>query len=130
MASIKSISGLVFYVQNIEDTKKFYEELGFKFATNTGDEYIKAYINWFWVEFVAQDKAEKSVFHKEADMEAQHKGAGSFVEISVDNVDEFYEDVKSKGLKSSSEPKDWPWGRREFVLRDPDGYKLVFFTKK
>lgn len=33
------------------------------------------------------------------------------------------------GMKPSSEPRDWPWGRREFVLRDPDGYKLVFFKK-
>lgn len=24
-------------------------------------------------------------------------------------------------------PRDWPWGNREFVLKDPDGYKLVFW---
>jgi len=22
----------------------------------------------------------------------------------------------------------WPWGKREFVVKDPDGYKLVFFS--
>ena len=30
----------------------------------------------------------------------------------------------------SSEPEVRPTGNREFVLRDPDGYKLVFFQKK
>jgi len=52
------------------------------------------------------------------------------VNISVQSVDEFYEAMLAKGLKPSSEPLDFPWGRREFVLADPDGYKLVFFSKK
>jgi hypothetical protein len=29
-----------------------------------------------------------------------------------------------------NEPQDTPMKRREFMLLDPDGYKLVFFTKK
>ena len=130
MAKIKSISGLVFCVKDLEVTKEFYEKLGFRFASNT-EGYLKGYINWFWVEFVPLDKVEPTVFQKVADTEGvESKGAGLFVELSVDNVDEFYEDVIGRGLKPSSEPKDWPWGRREFVIRDPDGYKLVFFTKK
>ena len=56
-----------------------------------------------------------------------NKGAGLFLYFEVDDVDEYYEDLLSKGLKPSSEPRDWPWGNREFVIRDPDGYKLVFF---
>ena len=52
-----------------------------------------------------------------------------FVYISVDDVDEFYRGLAQKGLKPSSEPRDWPWGNREFVIRDPDGYKLVFFKR-
>jgi catechol 2,3-dioxygenase-like lactoylglutathione lyase family enzyme len=127
---IKSISGLLFCAKDLEATKDFYDKLGFKFASNTED-YLKAYINWFWVEFVPVDKVEESVFKKESGIEeSDHKGTGLFIELSVDNVDEFYEEVKAKGLKPSSEPRDWPWGRREFILRDPDGYKLVFFTKK
>jgi catechol 2,3-dioxygenase-like lactoylglutathione lyase family enzyme len=30
----------------------------------------------------------------------------------------------------TGEPQLRPSGNREFVLRDPDGYKLVFFQKK
>jgi hypothetical protein len=36
----------------------------------------------------------------------------------------------SKGMNQTSEPQRRPSGNREFVLRDPDGYKLVFFQKK
>jgi len=58
-----------------------------------------------------------------------NKGAGLYLYISVDNVDKFYKKLLSKKLKPSSAPRDWPWGNREFVIRDPDGYKLVFFKR-
>ena len=125
---MNSISGILFLVKDLDKTAEFYEKLGFNFKTRT-PEYATAYLNWFWMEFVAQDKAEKSVFQKEADIDSEHKGAGLFVHISVQNVDEFYEAMLAKGLKPSSESQDFAWGRREFVIRDPDGYRLVFFQK-
>jgi catechol 2,3-dioxygenase-like lactoylglutathione lyase family enzyme len=115
MAKIKSISALVFHVKDLDKTQKFYEDLGFRFETRKGD-YLKAYINWFWVEFYKG--------------EADTKGAGVYIQLSVDDVDEFYKDIVAKGMKPESEPKDIPAGRRDFLLLDPDGYKLVFFTKK
>jgi predicted lactoylglutathione lyase len=115
MATIKSISALVFHVKDLNKTKKFYEDLGFRFGTPKG-EYLIAYINWFSVEFHPGTP--------------EMKGTGAQTQLSVDNVDEFYEEVKSKGMKPQSEPKDTPMKRREFMLIDPDGYRLVFFTKK
>jgi len=79
------------------------------------------------MDFHPQDKEDKPEFQREAVTEP--KGAGLFLYIKVDDVDEFYQGVLAKGLKPSSEPRDWPWGNREFALRDPDGYKLVFFNK-
>jgi hypothetical protein len=38
--------------------------------------------------------------------------------------------VLAKGMKSLGEPEVRPSGNREFILRDPDGYKLAFFQKK
>jgi catechol 2,3-dioxygenase-like lactoylglutathione lyase family enzyme len=115
MATIKSISALVFQVKDLDKTKKFYEDLGFRFGTPKGD-YLIAYINWFSVEF--------------RQGEAKNIGGGAQTQLSVDNVDEFYEETKSKGMRPESEPEDTPMKRREFVLLDPDGYRLVFFTKK
>ena len=123
---MKSVAGIVHYVKDTAKTAKFYEDLGFQLTKNK-PHHISLRLNWFWMDFHPQDKEDKPEFQKEANLD--NKGAGLFLYISVDNVDEFYKGLLSKGLKPSSEPRDWPWGNREFVIRDPDGYKLVFFQK-
>jgi len=124
---MKSVAGIVHYVKDVNKTAKFYEALGFQFEKREPD-HVSIRLNWFWMDFHSQDKEEKAEFKEEATM--KKKGGGLYVYISVENVDEFYNGVLSKGLKPSSEPRDWPWGNREFVLRDPDGYKLVIFKRK
>jgi catechol 2,3-dioxygenase-like lactoylglutathione lyase family enzyme len=123
---MKSVSGIVHYVSDTAKTAAFYEALGFKITKNEPD-HVSARLNWFWMDFHPQDKEDKPDFQKEANLET--KGAGLFLYIKVADVDAFYSGLVAKGLQPSSEPKDWPWGNREFVLRDPDGYKLVFFNK-
>ncbi|MGH7241082.1 MAG: VOC family protein [Candidatus Saccharimonadales bacterium] len=124
---IVSISGFTCYVKDLAKTSEFYEKLGFRPGKQEAGR-MTCYVNWFSVDFVQASTEDKSEFQAEAT--AEPKGAGLFINISVDDVDEFYEGIVAKGFKPSSEPRDWPWGRREFVLRDPDGYKLVFFKKK
>ena len=123
----KSISGVVQYVADISKTADFYEALGFRLGDRS-ETYLKVYVNWFWMEFVQIDSENKSEFMAEA--QAGQKGAGQFVGVNVDGVDDYYAQLVEKGFKPSSEPRDWPYGRREFVIRDPDGYKLVIFEKK
>ena len=48
--------------------------------------------------------------------------------IEVDNADEHFELVKKNGVVPRTEPKTWDWGKREFVVKDPDGYKFVFYS--
>lgn len=38
--------------------------------------------------------------------------------------------MRAKGLSPASEPEKRSPAGREFVLHDPDGYKLTFFAKK
>lgn len=123
---MQSVSGIVCYVKDTGKTAEFYEKLGFVFEKREPD-HISIRLNQFWMDFHPQDKEDKPEFQQEAHLE--NKGAGMFLYISVEDVDTFYKDILEKGLKPSSEPRDWPWGNREFVLRDPDGYKLVFFKK-
>lgn len=58
------------------------------------------------------------------------KGAGMFIYLSVDHVDEFHKHLVSKVLKPSTRPQDRPWDNREFIIRDPDGYRLAIFKRK
>ena len=123
---MKSIAGIGCYVKDLDRTAKFYDALGFRFGKRDLN-HLTVYLNWFWITFNTQDSEDKPEFQPEA--QAEHKGAGLFVNIKVEHIDAFYEGVLAKGLEPSSAPRTWPWGNREFVLRDPDGYKLVFFQK-
>lgn len=124
---VNSVSGFVCYVKDLNKTAEFYEKLGFR-AGKRSDERITFYVNWFSIDFVAIDKEDKPKFTEDA--RSTNKGMGIYINVKVNDVDEFYKEVLDAKMKPSSEPRDWPWGNREFVLRDPDGYKLVFFQKK
>jgi catechol 2,3-dioxygenase-like lactoylglutathione lyase family enzyme len=114
---LKSISGVVYHVEDLERTAQFYESLGFRAGKREADSLI-VYVNWFWVEFRAQDGGG-----------ATARDAGSLLYLAVDDVDECYQDLLGKAVKPASEPTT-SMGRREFMVVDPDGYQLVFFKKK
>jgi catechol 2,3-dioxygenase-like lactoylglutathione lyase family enzyme len=118
---LNSISGVNCYVRDLSRTAEFYEALGFRRGKEEADR-LTFYVNWFFVTFSNDDQAE--------DAELANKGAGVFLHIKVDDIEDFYSGVVSKGMKPASEPKKRRNGGREFLLRDPDGYKLVFFEKK
>jgi catechol 2,3-dioxygenase-like lactoylglutathione lyase family enzyme len=44
----------------------------------------------------------------------------------VDDVDAFYAQAVSAGLRPEFVPRDGPWGERYFHIRDPDGHELSF----
>jgi len=48
-----------------------------------------------------------------------------FAYWNVDDVDQLYDEVKARGALVTSEPKDKPWGLREFGLRTPDGHHIT-----
>jgi uncharacterized glyoxalase superfamily protein PhnB len=119
------VAGTVCYVKDTSSTAAFYKALDFKINRMEPD-HLSVNVNGFWMDFHPEDQEDKPDFQREAVLEP--KGAGLFLYIEVGEVDEFYRGLVEKGLQPSSEPKDWPWGNREFIIRDPDGYKLVFFT--
>jgi uncharacterized glyoxalase superfamily protein PhnB len=120
---IKSVSGITCNVKNLDKTAAFYETLGFDIKKRESS-HVTAYSNWFWIDFLAIGRDERAKSSKGA------KGTGLLLYLSVDNVDDFHKALLSKGLKPSSKPQDQPWGNREFLLRDPDGYDLVIFKRK
>jgi predicted enzyme related to lactoylglutathione lyase len=48
--------------------------------------------------------------------------------ILVDNVDEWYKELKEKGVIIFSEITNAEWGRN-FSILDPDGNRIEFFTR-
>lgn len=122
---IKSVSGLTLFVKNLNKTSSFYEALGFEIRKREAD-HITAYSNWFWIDFLAIGKEPRTG----SSQKAGARGEGLLIYLSVDNVDAFHQDLIDRGLKPRTKPQDQPWGNREFLLRDPDGYHLVIFKRK
>jgi uncharacterized glyoxalase superfamily protein PhnB len=57
------------------------------------------------------------------------KGKGMYIYVKIDDVDAEYDRQLKLGLNPATKPRDWEWGNREFILKDPDGYKLCFLQK-
>lgn len=124
---MKSVAGIIYLVKDLDEVTEFYKKLGFTFRKEVPGVAVTAYLNWFWIEFLLETRVVTEAF--KPDVGVEPRGTGQSVHISVDDVDAYYEDLIDKGLKPFSEPADFSWGNREFVLVDPNGYKLVFFTK-
>ncbi len=55
------------------------------------------------------------------------RAAGKFhVELEVDDLDAYYEQVRQAGIAPKGPPVRHPWGERDFVVLDPDGFALEF----
>lgn len=51
---------------------------------------------------------------------------GTWLSIMVDNVDDYYELIKTKGATIITEPKSMEWGVREMLVEDPDKHIIRF----
>lgn len=111
---IKSVSAFILYVKDLSRSASFYEELGFKVEKKEAERVVLR-INWFWIEL-------------RKGKEINNKKIGVLVYVSIDDPDSAYKDLIGKGLKPE-EPKD-VFENREFLLKDPDGYNLVFFKRR
>jgi hypothetical protein len=52
-------------------------------------------------------------------------GVNLYMEIDGD-IDEYYDELKKRGVKIAVEIKDEPYGIRDFTVEDVNGYKLTF----
>jgi catechol 2,3-dioxygenase-like lactoylglutathione lyase family enzyme len=123
---VNSISGFICDVEDLARTAEFYEAIGFRPGKQEPDR-LTFYVNWFFVTFVAQDREDDPGAGRGG---LPDKGSGLSIYVKVDDLDDYHDAVVAKGLKPASERRVGHGGNREFVLRDPDGYQLVFFEKK
>jgi predicted enzyme related to lactoylglutathione lyase len=49
-----------------------------------------------------------------------------FVRLMVEGLDEYHREIASRGAEVIAEPADKRWGLREFVIRTPDGHRIMF----
>ena len=61
----------------------------------------------------------------QSDRTKRQPGHGAFYAF-VDDVDGLYAEFKAKGVTLPNEPRDYPYGMRDFFFFDPDGNQLSF----
>ncbi|MBU1088696.1 VOC family protein [Patescibacteria group bacterium] len=115
---IKRIHSTLFQVKDFDKTAEFYKNLGFDIQ-KSNDTIRIIFGNYRFAFIKEKDEVKNSV---------ESKGTGISIFFEVDNIDNYYQALQAKSITLSSEPKDQPWGKRELMVTDPDGYKLVFFS--
>jgi uncharacterized glyoxalase superfamily protein PhnB len=79
---------------------------------------------------MGMDQAEIEVLKQDARAMARGgPGIGVTYYLEVKNVDAFARRLKRKRIKPLLPPKTQFYGLRECQVVDPDGYRLVFYTR-
>ena len=110
-------SRFVLAVHNLEvSTKYFVEVLGFH------RDPIDA-AGW---SFLTRDTVRVKLGECADALPASELGDHSyFAYWNVEDIDELYREIVAKGALVTSAPSNKPWGLREFVMRTPDGHRIV-----
>lgn len=59
------------------------------------------------------------------------KGIGMrFRCYTAQDIDRLAAEITARGGQLDQEPRDMPWGERQFLISDPDGFKLTFVQRR
>lgn len=119
-----TFTNLVLWVQDCTLSTKFYKKLGFDVTSQTERDATVRLGNFEIMLVTMRDEDEFT-----GDSLAAEKGKGVYMYLQTDDVDDLYVELKEAGVAAHTEPRDWPWGNREFVVKDPDSYKICFWQK-
>lgn len=120
---MKLNAGIV--TSKLEETKKFYtEQLGFG-VTFQNEFYLLLHTPNKQAElsFLMPDHPSQQTLFQPA-----FTGRGVFLTIEVEKVDEWYQQLKRKGVEIKIDLRSEPWGDRHFAIQDPNGVGIDFVT--
>lgn len=117
----------VLYIKDVNTTHDFYKSIDAEIIKKEDDKVV-VHLGEFSLHFILQT-TEPFEEYQFATSE-NNRGMGNLFYIEVDNLEEAYELAKNSTGKVKSEIKDNLWGGKEFLVEDPDGYKVVFYKMK
>ena len=111
-----SSAATLFVVQDVTRSVEHYRDaLGFHTEFTYGEPT-----------FYAGVERDGVVIHLQAGDHTRRLPGHGAVNIFVTDVDALYQELKSRGAIILSEPKDYPYGMRDFDVNDLDGNQLCF----
>ena len=76
--------------------------------------------------FYAGVERDDVVIHLQAASETKRQPGHGAMYVFVTDVDALYQELKSRGARTLNEPRDYPYGMRDFNINDIDGNQLCF----
>jgi uncharacterized glyoxalase superfamily protein PhnB len=76
--------------------------------------------------FYAGVERDGVVIHLQAASDTKRQAGQGAVNVFVTDVDALYQELRSRGARTLNEPKDYPYGMRDFDINDLDGNQLCF----
>ena len=76
--------------------------------------------------FYAGVERDDLVIHLQAASETKRQPGHGAVYVFVTDVDALYQELQSRGARTLNEPKDYPYGMRDFNINDIDGNQRCF----
>jgi catechol 2,3-dioxygenase-like lactoylglutathione lyase family enzyme len=76
--------------------------------------------------FYAGVERDGVIIHLQAASETKRQPGHGAVNVFVTDVDALYRELTSRGTRTLNEPKDYPYGMRDFDVHDLDGNHLCF----
>ena len=69
-----------------------------------------------------------ALIHLQAAADSERQPGQAAVYSFVTDVDALYQELRSRGARILAEPKNYPYGMRDFAIADLDGNQLTFGT--
>jgi predicted enzyme related to lactoylglutathione lyase len=115
--------GICLITENVPALAAFYSEV-FQVPAE-GDQVVVR----LGIQGGAFDIFSKQVMGKMAPDSLPTMGYGGYsIDVEVEDVDAEYERMVAKGVPVIKLPVTYPWGRRSFWFKDPDGNIVNFFS--
>jgi uncharacterized glyoxalase superfamily protein PhnB len=106
----------LFVVQDVLRSVEHYRDvLGFRVEFTYGEPT-----------FYAGVERDNVAIHLQAASETKRQPGHGAINVFVTGVDALYQELKSRGARTTEEPADRPYGMRDFDIVDLDGNQLSF----
>lgn len=118
------LATIVLYVTSVPESVAFYRALGFEVEQARPDYAAVAIGDQLYLS-LHEEGAETIPEFQEA-AAVRPRGAGAYYYFEVSNV--FTWSTEHASVCAYDSPIDRPWGKTEMLVKDPDGYLLMFYS--
>lgn len=117
MKEIQHINAISLYVNDIQQSRAFYEKTFGLLAKQVSPDNIVINLGGIYLNLLHMSLAYEKTTSERGALPLE-------INIWVENVDEVYQTLKERGIAFLAPPSNQPWGMRNITFFDPDGHRF------